>query len=129
MQKLDKISSAIYNNSYYHDRLSLHGMLTNKFNTNAKYGGNYDNYHKLNRAKQSEEEWEAIFCNRHKYDRLKDYKNLLYCISDHTARFYKTEKMTYYIKSIMHYEMLKLSYYSERTKRRDWREQEQYENW
>lgn len=111
MQKLDKISSVIYNNSYYHDRLSLHGMLTNKFNTNAKYGGNYDNYHKLNQAKQSEEEYEAIYFHRRKCDRLKDYKNLLYCISDYGARFYKTEKMTYYIKSIIHYEMLKLSYY------------------
>ena len=122
MQKLYRISAAIFNNSYYHDKLSLHGLLTNKFNTNAEYGGNYDNYHKLNQAKQSEEEFEAVFYNRHKYDRLKDYKNLMYCISDHVVLFYKSEKMSYYIKSIIHYEMLKLSYY-DTAKRRARREQ------
>ena len=124
MQKLEKLSSAIYNNSYYHDRLSLHGILTNKFNTNAKYGGNYNNYHKLNQAKCAEEEYEAIYFHRRKCDRLKDYKNLLYCLSDYGIRFYKTEKMTHYTRSIIHCKKLKISYYG--AKRRD--KGEYYEN-
>ena len=105
MQKLNNISSAIFNNSYYHDKLSLHG-LSNKFGVNAKYGGNYDNYRTMMQAKFAEEEYESIYFNRHKYDRLKDYKNLLYCISDYGERFYKIEKMTYYTKSIVYCEIL-----------------------
>ena len=122
MQKLNNISSAIFNNSYYHNKLSLHS-LSNKFCVNAKYGGNYDNYRVMMKAKQAEEEYEAIYHDRHKYDRLKDYKNLLYCISDYGERFYKIEKMTYYTKSIVYCEILKLSYYAARAKRKARREQ------
>ena len=103
MQKLGNISAAIFNNSYYHNKMSLNRII-DKFSINAENGCNYDNYHKLNRVKQSKEEFEAVFFHRYKWDRLKDYKNRMYCISDHVALFYKSEKM-----SSMHCKRLKLS--------------------